>query len=168
MKQIMLEQKTNLTQEKLYEIAAFIIKQKIKKENGYSMTIHGNSMFPVFISEDKIRISESNRFHVGDIVVFLQGKVMIAHRIVKINSEEIVTKGDNNIFLDDINCELEIIGKCKYGKNGFNIQIMNFFIAKFSFWSFMLRQKGHFKIAGILKFVCFACGLLVRKCIRKN
>lgn len=67
--------------------------------------------------EDNIHVGDyiltihKNEYHVGDVVTFKKGNGFITHRIVKIEGDEITTKGDaNNIEDKNINRNI-IVGK---------------------------------------------------------
>ena len=56
------------------------------------------SMEPALKINDIIIIKPSSKFKVGDIVIYEEenSKISIAHRIIKINEDTIITKGDAN------------------------------------------------------------------------
>lgn len=60
--------------------------------------ILSGSMKPTLKINDIIIIKPSNNFKVGDIVIYEEedSKISIAHRIIKINEDTIITKGDAN------------------------------------------------------------------------
>ena len=47
-----------------------------------------------------VRIIDNNDIEVNDIVVFKEKNAIITHRIIEINEEEIITKGDANNAID--------------------------------------------------------------------
>lgn len=63
---------------------------------------------------DYIVIKNSNNYKVGDIVTYKKNNYYITHRIVQINNNKVITKGDANNVSDeqiDIN---DIVGKYLY------------------------------------------------------
>lgn len=60
-----------------------------------------NSMEPEFSGGDLLFIVEDETYEVGDVVVYQPKQVAISHRIVAINGDEVITKGDSNNLEDD-------------------------------------------------------------------
>ena len=60
-----------------------------------------NSMEPEFSGGDLLIVTESESYEVGDVVVFQTKQVAISHRIVAINGDDVITKGDSNNLEDD-------------------------------------------------------------------
>ena len=67
---------------------------------GISVVLSG-SMEPELSVNDLVFVRESDSYEVGDIVVYQDGGTLVIHRIVSINGEEIITKGDANDIADD-------------------------------------------------------------------
>lgn len=99
--------------------------------------IGSGSMEPYLKVNDVILIKESDDYKTQDIVTYRNENEYITHRIVSINSKEIITKGDANNTYDDPITKDKIVGKLIYK---FHI---------FSFISFMLNKP----IAWILLFI---------------
>ncbi len=69
----------------------------------------GNSMYPTFSREEillVLHVSGDTQFKAGAIIVYESDGVLIAHRVIDIKEEQVITKGDNNK-------EVEIIEKKK-------------------------------------------------------
>ena len=62
---------------------------------GISVVLTG-SMEPTISTNDLIIVKETNDYEVGDIVVFQDHSSLVVHKIIRIDGEEIVTKGDAN------------------------------------------------------------------------
>lgn len=56
----------------------------------------GNSMYPAIQDKDIVIASKDYELQVGDIIVFMHHDKKICHRIIRIQSGYIYTKGDNN------------------------------------------------------------------------
>lgn len=70
------------------------------------------SMEPTIGVNDLIVIEKTDDYKVDDIVVFQDGNLIVVHRIISINGEEIITAGDNNDgSLDDPIRESDIYGE---------------------------------------------------------
>lgn len=59
-----------------------------------------NSMEPVLSVNDLIVLKKKDNYQVGDIIVYKLNNELVVHRIVKINHDEIITKGDANEYED--------------------------------------------------------------------
>lgn len=64
------------------------------------LDVSGNSMFPTIRDNSKCLCEKRKDLKVGDIIGFVSNDNGILHRIISIDSEKIVTKGDNNDFID--------------------------------------------------------------------
>lgn len=70
---------------------------------GAAVVLSG-SMEPEFSKGDLIIVKESDSFAVNDIVVFQDASSLVVHRIIELDGETIVTKGDaNNVSDEPIN-----------------------------------------------------------------
>ena len=86
--------------------------------------ILSGSMEPELSIDDLIIVKKSDNYDVGDIVVYQRNYELIVHRIVEINGNNVITKGDANNIEDDPISKKQIIGKvvhiarniCKYVK----------------------------------------------------
>lgn len=67
---------------------------------GASVIVSG-SMEPALSTGDLIIIREEEHYQQGDIVVFQSGTMPVVHRIVNIDGELVITKGDANNIPDD-------------------------------------------------------------------
>jgi len=74
----------------------------------------GTSMYPTIKPGDYVIIDTTpEKLEVGDIVVFMHNGELIGHRIVWMHGNVIITKGDNNNFLDMPIDRSKIIGEVK-------------------------------------------------------
>ena len=99
--------------------------------------IGSGSMEPYLKVNDLIIIRESDDYKIGNIVTFKNNGEYITHRIVSINGNEVITKGDANNMNDEPITRDKIVGKLIYK---FHI---------FSFISYILYKR----ITWILVFV---------------
>lgn len=67
---------------------------------GMSVVLSG-SMEPELSMGDLIVVLEADSFEAGDVIVFQSGRTAVVHRIISIEGEELVTKGDANNASDD-------------------------------------------------------------------
>ena len=90
-----------------------IRKDDIVKVFGKSMFIVvTGSMEPAIKAGELIITSDKNNYEKGDIVTFKDSEgYIITHRIVNINRDRFVTKGDNNNIQDEENSVTNIKGK---------------------------------------------------------
>lgn len=96
----------------------FIAYQKIIKKSNpaifnkyYIFQVASKSMESTLKKGDYILVKKSNTYKEGDIVTYKEKSSFITHRIVKINENKIVTKGDNNNIEDTPIKKDDIIGK---------------------------------------------------------
>lgn len=62
---------------------------------GTALVLSG-SMEPELSIDDLIFVKEQDHYEVGDVVVFQDGSILVVHRILEINGETVITKGDAN------------------------------------------------------------------------
>lgn len=73
--------------------------------------VGSGSMRPELEVGDYILIKKKNNYKVGDIITYKNNKSYITHRIVYINKNKIVTKGDSNNTNDNFINKKDIVGK---------------------------------------------------------
>lgn len=71
-------------------------KQLVMPFNKTIAVVLTGSMEPTITTDDLIVIEKTNDYKLNDIVVFQDGNLIVVHRIVSIDGEEIITAGDNN------------------------------------------------------------------------
>lgn len=126
----------------------------IRRHKSLQVNIKGYSMYPLFNPSDIVAISSVNRdFKVGDIIVFFTStNKLIIHRIVFIYGNTILTKGDNNFWIDPVISHDQVIAVCTYFKKTetidkliASISLVNGLIFKLS-----LRLSGNDVVASLL------------------
>lgn len=85
---------------------------------GMAVVLSG-SMEPVLSIDDLIIVKSDNNFRVGDVIVYQNNNRLVVHRIVSINDEEIITKGDANDAEDKPILVENVKGKLVYHLEGF-------------------------------------------------
>ena len=85
------------------------------------------SMEPSIHVSDTILIKENDSYKKGDIVTYKDGNEYVTHRIVSVNEDNIITKGDANNTEDSPIKEKDIIGKVifKMTMLGFLVYLLN-------------------------------------------
>ena len=78
---------------------------------GYIYQMTSDSMANVLKTNDYIFIMNTKNYKEGDIVTFIREDRVVTHRIVKINGDKIITKGDANFKEDDYITKDKILGK---------------------------------------------------------
>ena len=69
---------------------------------GFGMTVVlSGSMEPELSVDDLLIVTPADTYEVGDVVVFQTQRTAVVHRIVAINGEEVITRGDANSSDDD-------------------------------------------------------------------
>ena len=64
--------------------------------------------------DDVVIVKLGNKVKKGDIISYNSGDVIVTHRIIEMNDEEIITKGDANNANDDPIKKADVIGKVVY------------------------------------------------------
>ena len=79
----------------------------------------GNSMVPLINEGDQLYIVKitPKSLRLGDLVIFYFHKRLICHRVLRKKKTTIITKGDNNWFIDSPLTYKKIVGKLILVKN---------------------------------------------------
>lgn len=79
---------------------------------GFGVTVVlSGSMEPELSVDDLLIVKPADAYEVGDVVVFQTQRTAVVHRIVSINGDEIITRGDANTSDDDPITKANIKGK---------------------------------------------------------
>lgn len=74
-----------------------VLKNDMPNLFGYTGgTIVSGSMEPTIKIGDYVVVNVNKEYKVGDVVMFKRGNAYIAHRVLEIHDDYIITKGDNN------------------------------------------------------------------------
>lgn len=96
------------------------IMQKIMIRRGMisNVIVKGISMEPLLFSGDKLNIVISEKYEIGDVVIFLYQNKLTVHRILEISDNMAITKGDNAFNIEAVPIR-EILGKAvSFERNG--------------------------------------------------
>ncbi len=95
-------EKQNLTDEdaKFTLSEAVDLFEVIKEEKSIYVNTIGDSMLPTINSNQRCICEVEEKYHVGQVIVFIKNGIGISHRIVYESDGNYVTKGDSNSFLD--------------------------------------------------------------------
>ena len=81
---------------------------------------------------DHILILNKKYYHKGEVITYRVGEYYITHRIVEIDGDKVITKGDANNVEDEAISKKDIVGKVIYNGGFLNILIeYKFIIAGF-------------------------------------
>lgn len=104
---------------------------------GYSGgTIVSGSMEPNIKIGDYVIARVNAGYEVGDVVLFKRGNAYIAHRVMEIHDDYIVTKGDNNETVDVDIPKDTVVGPVVKVINGLGTTIM--FLTQYKFLIFAI------------------------------
>lgn len=79
----------------------YVLKSDYVNIFGYTFfEVGSGSMSPTILSNDVIVVKLNENYQTNDIVTFRYGDSIVTHRIVKINGDKIITKGDANNIRD--------------------------------------------------------------------
>jgi signal peptidase I len=121
----------------------------------------GSSMDPLIkpTAELEIHVKTNDTYGIGDIVVFIQRSMYVAHRIISIGQNKktpyFTLKGDNNTKIDGIFTSKQIFGKVEkiiQNKHIIDLKQRKHIVLKYFFALYSLCNK-HQAIAHISKFL---------------
>ena len=104
------------------EMSINLLKDELKSRGKINLTINGSSMIPCLNSGETVFLFESKTYKIGDIIAFYiktnDSLKIIVHRVIFIRKDYILTKGDNNNFIDPIRVnKSQILGKVEKNEN---------------------------------------------------
>lgn len=90
-----------------------LLKEELNKKGELQLTVHGDSMLPNLKNGDVVKVQSCNEYKIGDVVAYfikVDNKLKIViHRIVLKRKEYLLTKGDNNNFIDNIKVKNDLV-----------------------------------------------------------
>ena len=95
-----------------------MLKEELNNSRKLQLTVYGDSMQPTLQDGQRIMIEKCDRYKIGDVVAYymiVDNKLkIVVHRVVFARKTYVLTKGDNNSFIDPIRIPIEnIIGISK-------------------------------------------------------
>lgn len=91
----------------------------------YFFTVKTGSMQNTLKVGDSIIVKEMDDYQVGDIITYKMEDVYVTHRIIKIDGDQITTKGDANKDSDPPFSKKNILGKFIYKSEWLNFLVFN-------------------------------------------
>lgn len=91
--------------------------------NYYFFTVMSGSMEKTLYVGDSIIVKKMDTYKVGDIVTYKKDNFYVTHRIVKIDGDEVTTKGDANKLEDPSFDRKNILGKFVYKSDWLNFLV---------------------------------------------
>ena len=83
-----------------------MLKEELNQKGQLQLTVHGNSMMPLLKDGDSVTVKKCDEYKIGDIVAYfmnVDGQLkIVVHRVVLKRKEYLLTRGDNNNFIDKI------------------------------------------------------------------
>lgn len=122
----------------------FFITLKMSFFGYHIYKVSSTSMVPTLKANDFILVKENESFKENDIITFKFDNKYLTHRIVKIDDEKIITKGDAIDFENDPITKDMVVGKMIY--KFVVLTFINYFLFKPIFWIIIL-------LVGILIFI---------------
>ncbi len=81
---------------------------------GQFVLVTGNSMYPTILPNDKVFITQKEKYNVGNILVYTyQSEQHLIHRLLIRVNDRYYCKGDNSFRIEDIDYQ-EISGKVEF------------------------------------------------------
>ena len=94
--------------------------------------VASGSMDPYLKINNLILVKASNNYKKNDVITYQSGSSYVTHRIIKINDNEVITKGDANNTQDDPITKDKIVGKLIYKYHIFGF--LSFLLSKPFTW----------------------------------
>ena len=97
-----------------------MIEEQIRKDNFLVSEANGNSMLPLLRDGDKVVIAKVFDIKKYDVVLFKKESHYILHRVIKIDNNKLIIRGDNNVATEVIE-KKDVVGKLVgyYNENGY-------------------------------------------------
>ena len=114
-----------------------VLKSSMPNLFGYAGgTIVSGSMQPNIMIGDYVIVSVNGGYDVGDVVMFKRGNSYIAHRVIEVFDDGVITKGDANETEDTKISKDEVVGPVVKVVKGFG----NFltFLSKYKYLIFVI------------------------------
>ena len=109
------------------------IAKKMVEKCGLDITICGNSMEPTYYEGEKVHIVPANEILMGDVICYYSAQRYIIHRVIYKANGLLLTKGDNNKYLDALEPDIFVIGKVKQAEE--KKYISNEALITYVFWN---------------------------------
>lgn len=101
-----------------------IAKKNIITFGGYGcLIVLSGSMEPEIEKGEFVLIKKEENYQVGDIITYQIEDYLVTHRIIRMNENNIITKGDANNEEEFNRKDMEIIGKVKFHSKAIGIFI---------------------------------------------
>lgn len=86
------------------EMCIKFLKDELERNEQIHLVVHGESMFPTFKDGERVTVIKRKQYNIGDIVAYFRivddRLKIIVHRVVFKRHDYLLTKGDNNTFID--------------------------------------------------------------------
>ena len=96
-----------------YSAVKDILKDKINDKGYVFLIVHGNSMIPTIRDNEWVCVSKAEKVSIGDVIgYFLDNDDhldIVIHRVVLVRKTYVLTKGDNNYFIDPVRIPMSSI-----------------------------------------------------------
>lgn len=91
--------------------AAEVIVDLLQRGHAVEFRVRGDSMHPSIREHDLVHVAPSGEVRVNDVVLALADRGLTAHRVIAVNGEQVLTRGDNTPSADRALARDRILGK---------------------------------------------------------
>jgi len=91
--------------------AAEVIVDLLQRGHAVEFRVRGDSMHPAIREHDLVHVAPSRDVRVNDVVLALAERGLTAHRVIAVDGESVVTRGDNTTAADRALARDRILGK---------------------------------------------------------
>lgn len=135
------------------QLPSGIIKKAIEDRGYCHIKVSGTSMLPSYTAGDRVKIIKPKEVDVNDVVLIEYMDSLILHRVVMKNESQVLTRGDNNLFLDGEVPLACVIGKTELPTQFYEVSDRIIFDrVVFQFWDISREQVSEASMALIENF----------------
>jgi phage repressor protein C with HTH and peptisase S24 domain len=91
--------------------AAEVIVDLLQRGHAVEFRVRGDSMHPTIREHDLVHVAPSQDVRLGDVVLTLADRGLTAHRVIAVDGDSIVTRGDNTPGADSALPRVRVLGK---------------------------------------------------------
>lgn len=84
-----------------------IVTDALNSHDGIWVTVHGSSMLPTIKDGQRVFLVSASKYSIGDIIAYRvetpdDVQHIFVHRVIFVRKNYVLTKGDNNSYIDPI------------------------------------------------------------------
>ena len=96
--------------------AESVIVDLLARGHAVRFRARGHSMHPIIRCDDYLLVEPASRFEPGDVVLMLAERGLTAHRVVRVDERQVITRGDNAPDFDPPLDRTRILGRVTHAE----------------------------------------------------